>query len=57
MTDRRRAAVCCRPGERGPAVWVGVEVGADLDEPVDRLDAVALGGPHERLIEDLLRIV
>ena len=30
---------------------------AELDEPLDRLDAVALRRPHERLVEDLLRIV
>src|SRR5438128_1371139 len=38
-------------------VQVRLEVGAGLDEPPDRLDAVALRGPHERLVEDLLRVV
>jgi hypothetical protein len=43
-----------RPGEPRAAVWVGIEVGAELDQPLDRRDAVALRGPHQRLIEDLL---
>src|SRR6185437_16462090 len=55
--DRRDASVRRRPGERRAAVRIGVDVGAQLDESLDCLDAVALRSPDKRLVENLLRIV
>src|ERR671931_2572552 len=45
------------PGERRTAVRVCVHPGAALDQQADRLDAIGLGRPDERLVEHLLRIV
>jgi hypothetical protein len=51
--QRGHAPAVVRAAE-GPAP---VDVGAELDEPLDRFDAVALRRPDERLVEDLLRVV
>ena len=45
------------PRQRGAPVRVGVDARAELDEQLDRLDAVGLRRPHERLVEHLLRVV
>jgi hypothetical protein len=44
-------------GERGSAVGVGVEVGAELDQQPYRFDTIGPGRPDERFVEHLLGIV
>src|SRR5262245_37141721 len=55
--DRSDAPVHRRPVERRATVGIGVDIAAEIDEPLDRLESFALGCPDERLVKDLLRIV
>src|SRR5262249_14315582 len=55
--DRRHTPVRRRPRERRSAILVGVDACAVLDEQPEHIDAVALGGPDEALVDHLLRFV